>query len=168
MQRNEKYLYVIDEQRQFYQHINEANDHLETKASAILQSGSFITGLISAAKLVTGTTASALATVTLIAVLILFFAMLVLSLLVWLPKGYTAPGKANWYGVAADRQGAGLAGRGGTHPLREQPPPSGGSAAGVEEAKQPAITMNVIAAASFVRVAPGHRCAVQAAILSPP
>ena len=99
MQRNEKYLYVIDEQRQFYQHINEANDHLETKASAILQSGSFITGLISAAKLVTGTTASALATVTLIAVLILFFAMLVLSLLVWLPKGYTAPGKAKWTAI---------------------------------------------------------------------
>lgn len=95
MTKNEKYLLTINEQRLLFERIYSANRALESKAGTLIQAGSLITGLISAAKVATGTL-QGVSLYILVAVLVLFIAMLLLSINVWQPGNKVAPGSTDW------------------------------------------------------------------------
>lgn len=75
--------------------INAGNDHMDEKASSLLQSGGVVTGLIVAAGVVLGS----LSTVSIVAVFLIalmYAIMIVLSAWAWMPTKYRLPGEIEW------------------------------------------------------------------------
>lgn len=88
---------AIEEQKAIYGHLLDANRDIEGKAATILQSSSFVTAAVTAAKLLGPGVASVGRTVLVVVLLALFGVMVGLALYVWLPrKKQVLPFKSEW------------------------------------------------------------------------
>lgn len=90
------YIHAIENQRELFGYIHQANNRLEDKTVSILQASSVVVGLVVAGSFIAFDRLTTTATLALVALAILFVANIILSILALHPARKIAPHRADW------------------------------------------------------------------------